>query len=602
MDKKKIVYASFIGGLLLVGIILIIVSTTIKRNVVTFKNYDGTVLAEVKVADNGTAVYDRLTLPAIERESDEPGYRYDFVGWDISLENITESVDAVAQYVKVVSTYTLTYVLNNGFMPDGVATEQRFTVNDTITLPVPTRYNCHFAGWYLNRNFEGNPISVLPKGTTGAKSLYARWTADTYAITYELDGGVFAPTANIPETYSALNTVNLPNANVVSKEGATFVGWYDNPEFEGEPLTSVDMSTLGDKTYYAKFLQEIDYHLDGGVLSNTAPVGTNHLIETVLMNPYRIGYIFQGWYDNAEFSGEPLTKIVKDTTNKVSLYAKWEKAPIGEVFTENGIDYVYYGEYPQTIETDATIIAALGLLITDIHNMVTYQGIKYLKANGSPAASGLTYSDNVTSVSRNAAYFRVEPIKWRVLVDHQTGDYTLLSEYILGAMAYYEGTANRTIDGKTVYANNYEHSDVRKWLNEDFFQIAFSAEAQTKLIVSTVDNSSAAMVKDTPKYASNNTNDYVYILNYKDVCKQEYDFGTSDDTGNPSRLAIVSDYARAQGCWFNNYTGMGSWMLRSPSVTDATISIVKQDGNLVEASDVTKDDNGVRPVIVIDLN
>lgn len=602
MDKKKIVYASFIGGLLLVGIILIIISTTIRRNVVTFKNYDGSILAEVKVADFGTAVYDMNELPAVERESDEPGYRYDFIGWDISLENISESVDATAQYVKIMSTYTIKYVLNDGYMPDGVALEQKYTVKDAITLPIPTRHNCHFGGWYESKTFEGTPLFAFPKGTTGSKELYARWTADTYTITYELDGGVIAATAKPANNYTALKVVNLPDKEKVTKEGYTFEGWYDNQEFEGEPQTSVDMKTVGNKTYYAKFLLKIDYHFNGGNLSGMAPEGTNHHLETTLIDPYRIGYIFEGWYDNAEFSGEPLTKIVKGTTDKVSLYAKWEKAPIGEIFTENGVDYIYYGEYPQTIETDVEIVKALNALVTDENKMVTYDGVKYLKDKGSPAASALTYSDNKTEVDRKSVYFRVEPIKWRVIKDYQTGEYALLSEYILGAMAYYKSTANRTITDNLVYANNYEHSDVRKWLNEDFFQMAFTTELQTKLVKTIVDNSSTVMVKDAPKYASNNTEDYVYMLTYKDASRQEYGFGTADDHGKSTRLAITSDYARAQGCWFNTFTGAGSWLLRSPAITDNTISVVKQDGRLVEAAVVTADDNGIRPVIVIDLN
>jgi len=45
--------------------------------------------------------------------------------------------------------------------------------------------------------------------------------------------------------------------------------------------------------------------------------------DITLVEPVRDGYIFDGWYDNPEFTGEPIVTIVKGSTGNLTLYAKW---------------------------------------------------------------------------------------------------------------------------------------------------------------------------------------------------------------------------------------------------------------------------------------
>lgn len=77
-------------------------------------------------------------------------------------------------------------------------------------------------------------------------------------------------------------------------------------------------------TSYVKTYRMIDYltHIEGvvyGSLPKTCETGTR-----LPNNLSRRGYNFIGFYDNPEFSGEPIT-VIEDTSKKIILYAKWEE-------------------------------------------------------------------------------------------------------------------------------------------------------------------------------------------------------------------------------------------------------------------------------------
>ncbi len=82
------------------------------------------------------------------------------------------------------TTYTITYNLNGGANPGGVATS--FTIESAlITLPTPSRTGYTFGGWYGNSSFTGSAITTIAAGSTGNKEYWAKWTPKNYSITYD---------------------------------------------------------------------------------------------------------------------------------------------------------------------------------------------------------------------------------------------------------------------------------------------------------------------------------------------------------------------------------------------------------------------------------
>src|SRR5690606_28459630 len=87
-----------------------------------------------------------------------------------------------------------------------------------------TGYN--FVGWFDALN-GGNEVTEITEGSTGNQTLYARFTAKTYTITYNLNGGTGPSTLNV--TYNQSFTLG-----VATKDEFTFAGWL----YQGLPFTS----------------------------------------------------------------------------------------------------------------------------------------------------------------------------------------------------------------------------------------------------------------------------------------------------------------------------------------------------------------------------
>ena len=105
--------------------------------------------------------------------------------------------------------YIINYELNNGTNPSNPVST--FTIADDFLLPIPTRNNHDFGGWYLYSDFSGNAVvttgdidAVALNPTNDTVILYAKWTASVvnYTITYN----DITNSTNYPSTISAGST------------------------------------------------------------------------------------------------------------------------------------------------------------------------------------------------------------------------------------------------------------------------------------------------------------------------------------------------------------------------------------------------------------
>ena len=112
---------------------------------------------------------------------------------------------------------------------------------------------------------------------------------------------------------------------ILEKEGYIFKGWYESNTFEGESIDRISSTDSGDKTFYAKWLQQftITYDTRGGFLNETAKTvyteGDTYSLET----PYQSSDSFEGWYLTPDFQGDPIENITPETKGNLTLYAKW---------------------------------------------------------------------------------------------------------------------------------------------------------------------------------------------------------------------------------------------------------------------------------------
>ena len=162
-------------------------------------------------------------------------------------------------------------------------------------------------------------------------------------------------------------------------------------------------------------------------------------------------------------------------------------------------------------------------------------------------------------------YSDSEKIEWIVLsVDKSKGTVKLLSRYLLDCIQYH------TKDTKVSWSDSY----IRSWLNNDFYNNAFSYEEQ-QVIVQTYSSGSL---------------DYVTMLDKKEI-----------ESGNFAKGCEATPYAVSKGVDVGSDNGLSCWWVRADTVPGNTTFWVGIHGGIYTKNRATVKNNGVRPVITVDL-
>lgn len=121
-------------------------------------------------------------------------------------------------YKAELATYSITYELNGGTLPNDAPTDYTIKSPD-ITLPTPSLAGSEFLGWYESADFAGDPVTAIASGSTGDKTFYAKWNRSipsdvkdsgemggvTWYITAD-DGLVLTPTNGVEGTMDEITT------------------------------------------------------------------------------------------------------------------------------------------------------------------------------------------------------------------------------------------------------------------------------------------------------------------------------------------------------------------------------------------------------------
>ncbi|MCR0569581.1 InlB B-repeat-containing protein [[Clostridium] innocuum] len=228
---------------------------------------------------------------------------------------------------RIFSGYGISYVLNGG---SNHKSNVSVYYNQAVKLYNPTRSGYSFKGWYSDSKYKTR-VTSYKKGTKGNKKLYAKWSKNTYRITYKLNGG--KNTKANPSTYSVTSSISLKNP---SRKGYSFKGWYSDSKYKNK-VTNIKKRT-GNLTLYAKWSAasyRITYKLNGGKNTKSNPSAFTINSTVALKNPSRKGYSFKGWYSDSRYRTRVRT-IKKGTTGNKTLYAKWSKNSYRITYKLNG--------------------------------------------------------------------------------------------------------------------------------------------------------------------------------------------------------------------------------------------------------------------------
>ena len=251
---------------------------------------------------------------------------------------------------------------------------------------------------------------------------------------------------------------------------------------------------------------------------------------------------------------------------------------------------IYFGEYPQSLKAENVSIDEG---ITDKRGyFLGSDGEWYAKVVATPAYNNYTFSNSTEVESGEVYYFKVEKIRWRILKE-ENGNAFLLCDSII---------ANRRFDSTN---NNYATSELRAWLNNEFYTTAFK-DIQKQIIHTTkVDNSAQSTGYTTNEFACADTEEKVFLLSFLDIKNSEYSFSTDHYAYDEERKLLTSDYSRATGVYMVNeslHYGVGYWWLRSSSTNaNDTQRLVSTDGYGNNCDVVTDTEIGVVPAIWIAL-
>ena len=280
-----------------------------------------------------------------------------------------------------------------------------------------------------------------------------------------------------------------------------------------------------------------------------------------------------------QFEGTPYTELPEGTDGSVGTKGR----------------YVLFGDWPQTIKAADIVIDETTVSYMGAH---TY----YLGSDGAWYYQGkeivggtwgnYIYSDGTKPELFGIRYFKVEPIKWRIATSDYNAKKLLVSETLITSVKYYLNNERRMINNEIIYANNYEHSTLRAFLNglefeykesknskqilnteykdKGFLQTAFTLDMREQITITDVDNSQRSanpyrnekeLADGINMYACNNTNDKIFALSFREVTNPDYgftaDYKIRDITD--SRHRDINDYLLLL-----NVSPSCGWWLRSP--------------------------------------
>ena len=254
---------------------------------------------------------------------------YIFLGW--TGEGITEAQEIIEipqgstgdrTYTAnwQVIEYTIITLLEGGNA--GSSQVYFYTVEQTVTLPTPTRTGYTFIGWTGEGITTPQPNVTIPKGSTGDKRYIENWELTEYNITMDLNGG----SGQEKVVYTMTDEdFELPTP---TRHGYEFVGWTGEGIIMPQLNVTIPTGSTGNKAYTANWkVIEYTITLDTNGGPNVSPIKYTVEDSFTLPYPLRPGYEFAGWtLDGSGMLPATTLIIYYGTTGDLHYKAEWRLA------------------------------------------------------------------------------------------------------------------------------------------------------------------------------------------------------------------------------------------------------------------------------------
>ncbi len=504
-----------------------------------------------------------------------------------------------------------------------------YMAGDTTTVFAYTKGETRFLGWYELIDDEEIFVSpnavysfVMPKKDY---TLEARWELTT--LTTKSNNTYGTLSSNSVYDKKELEEGTKVSLSCSVKSGYIFDGWYDGKTLVSSSTSftytmpkravtlvatfrGITVTLVNDANVQTSFVSGIVYKTGESITINA----TNNTGKKLI------------WYNNNIASNYGNSYTFKTSTSDITIKVIASDSFESIAYTKEN-NKIYFGSYPQTkveatndnglssITYDSTW-TSYGYYIsssntadcmyykdvdTDNDGIYDYRGV-YISNFRPYIYSGTTYTyqdDNGFKTSK-IYWFSYDPVEW-IILEQKNGKAFLVANLVLDSQDYYtnlsgQATSTFSHNGGTGYANNYELSYIRKWLNENFYNVAFNGLQQALIDKTIVSNAASTTSNSTNPYACNNTEDKMFLLSYGEA----WNYFNS----NAARQAKATDYAKCQGVSVSTtsgYLGNSFWMLRSPFSSSAIQSSVVTTYGYETNVNVSYNCYGVRPACWITL-
>ena len=357
---------------------------------------------------------------------------YNFTGWTKDGTAVTKdtickgNITAVANWA--IKSYKLNYNDNGG---TGCSTKSITKSYNTAwgTLCTPTRTGYSFVGWK-----NGSTTVTSTSKATADITVTAQWTANSYKLSYNDNGGSGCSSKSITKTYNtAWGTLCTPTAPA----GKTFGGWYSG----STQITSTSKAT-GNITVTAQWNNssyKLSYNDNGGSgCSSKSITKTYNTAWGTLCTPTApTGKTFGGWYNGST----KITSTSKATAN-ITVTAQWNTATYKLSYNDNGGSGCSSKSITQNYNT------AWGTLCTPTRSGYSFSGWK----NG---------TTTITSSSKATANITVTA-QWTALAQKKyTGTAKLKDYYGTTVSGYNQSLSCKTYDSSCTASTSTDYVDTR---------------------------------------------------------------------------------------------------------------------------------------------
>lgn len=233
--------------------------------------------------------------------------------------------------------YKVTYVSTYGEVQEPIEVEENTILYGEQLAELSYEHGI-FLGWYNDETKVEAGTFTVTKDVT----LTAKWQINTCFVTFDPGLGIGN---NYVEEVDFNTPITIPQNTFSAQVGYKFAGWTKNQgefvEFNIGDTYTVTEDVSFKAIWIEKDSYSITYHnlKDGDVITGKKTNPTSYKENQIvrLYSVERTGYIFEGWFENQDYSGNSVSGWVENTkADNIDLYPKFTPITYKIRFNPNG--------------------------------------------------------------------------------------------------------------------------------------------------------------------------------------------------------------------------------------------------------------------------